>query len=184
MLVQTLVTEPPVERFDVGVLVWLAGLDQSQRDSLAMRPRQHGFAGELRAVVGADDGRCAALRTDTVQDAREMVAADRMFRHDGHDLVRRVIHDHRALDRTPRGRPVKHEVHRPDLVRLTRSHQRLPVRHRDLLAAPAPNMQLLEPIQPLNPLVVHALAGLLELQVDHPDAVASMPLRQGDDAGA
>lgn len=76
MFVQTLVTEPPVQRFDVGVLVWLAGLDQSQRDSLAMRPRQHGFAGELRAVVGADDGRCAALRADPVEDAREMVAAD------------------------------------------------------------------------------------------------------------
>jgi transposase InsO family protein len=38
-----------------------------------------------------------------------------------------------------------------------------------LLASPALDLQLLQRIQTIHPLVVHALAGLPDLQIDHPD---------------
>ena len=56
MLVEALVAEPPVERFDVGVLGRLAGLDQARRDAPNVRPRQH------RAARRA--GRAESIRCD------------------------------------------------------------------------------------------------------------------------
>ena len=56
VLVEAFVTEAPVEGFDIGVLVGLAGFDQAQSNAIAVRPVQHGLAGELLAVVGPDDG--------------------------------------------------------------------------------------------------------------------------------
>ena len=38
VLVEAFVAQPTVERFDVGVLVGLAGLDQSKRDVVAVGP--------------------------------------------------------------------------------------------------------------------------------------------------
>ena len=42
VLIEALVAEPAVERFDIRVLVRLARLDQAQRDAARMRPCQHG----------------------------------------------------------------------------------------------------------------------------------------------
>jgi hypothetical protein len=43
-------------------------------------------------------------------------------------------------------------------------------------------MQLLEPVQPLHALVVHVLASLSKLQMNHANPITPMALRQGDDA--
>lgn len=111
-----------------------------------------------------------------------MIATDRVLRDDRDRLVGRVVHDYQTLDRPTRGDSIEGKVHRPDLVRPAGPDQRLAIAHQDLLAPAAPNMQLLKPVQPLDSLVVHALAGLLKLQVDHPDAIAPMTLRQGRNA--
>lgn len=76
MLVQT--------RFDIGVLVRLAGLDQSQRYPLAMRPCQHRLAGELRPIVGTDHCGLAAFGTDLIENTGQVIAADRMFGDNRH----------------------------------------------------------------------------------------------------
>jgi hypothetical protein len=52
VLVQALVAEPAIERFDVRVLRRFAGRDQAERDPACMRPRQHGAPAELQSVVG------------------------------------------------------------------------------------------------------------------------------------
>lgn len=182
MLVQALIPQSTVERFDVGVLVRLAGLDQPQRDPATMRPVQHGAADELWAVVGADDRGRTPLGTDTVEDPNQVIATDRVLGHDRDRLVGRVVHHDQALERTTGGDPVEHEVHGPDLVGGAWPDQRLAFRHRDLLAPATPDMQLLEPVQPFDPLVVHNLSGLPQLEMDHPDSVTTVPLRQGDDA--
>jgi hypothetical protein len=72
--------------------------------------------------------------------------------------VRRVVHHDQALERPAGGDPVEHEVHGPDLVGGPWPDQRLALRDRDLLAPPAPDMQLLESVQPFDPLVVHNLS--------------------------
>ena len=104
------------------------------------------------------------------------------FHLDGHRLVGGVVGDHQGLEHPTISRPVEHEVHRPDLIGTAGPQQRLPLAHRDLLALPAPHLQLGFLIQPLHTLVVHQHSRLPELEVDHPDTVALVSLRQGLDA--
>ena len=52
VLVETFITRPSVEAFDAGVLVRLAGLDQTQLHTTCVRPSRHGFAAEVLAVFG------------------------------------------------------------------------------------------------------------------------------------
>jgi hypothetical protein len=59
--------------------------------------------------------------------------------------------------------------------------QRLAIRDRYLLAPAASDMQLLEPVQPLDAFVLHQLTGLAKLQVDHLDAIAPVTLSQDHD---
>ena len=51
MLVQAFVTQAAIERFDVGVLIWLARVDQAQLQALLVSPGHHGLAAKLLAVV-------------------------------------------------------------------------------------------------------------------------------------
>ena len=55
VFVQAFIAQPSIERFDVGILIGFARLDQSQGDVMLMRPAQHRLATELLAIVGADD---------------------------------------------------------------------------------------------------------------------------------
>src|SRR5919108_3701376 len=52
VLVETLIAQPAIEALDVGVLVWLAWLDEVQFDTMGVGPRVDGSANELGAVVG------------------------------------------------------------------------------------------------------------------------------------
>lgn len=49
--VEHLVAVGAIEAFDVGVLVWLAGLDEEQPDAMLPGPALEVGADELRAVV-------------------------------------------------------------------------------------------------------------------------------------
>ncbi len=53
MLVQAFLSEAAVERFDVGVLVGLARLDEEQLNTPGVGPVQHGSPAELIAIVNA-----------------------------------------------------------------------------------------------------------------------------------
>ena len=59
--VEAFVAELPVEALDVGVLVRLSRVDESQVDASLLGPPQEGPAGELRALVN-DDGLGQAVR--------------------------------------------------------------------------------------------------------------------------
>src|SRR5712664_2752527 len=63
VLVETLVAEPAVEALDVGILVWLAGLDEVQPDALRVGPRIERAAGELGPIV-RDEHRRLPARLD------------------------------------------------------------------------------------------------------------------------
>jgi IstB-like ATP binding protein len=60
ILFQALVTELPVEAFDVGVLHRFARLDEIEHYAVAMRPLLQHFAAKLRAVVADNRRRIAA----------------------------------------------------------------------------------------------------------------------------
>ncbi len=82
----------------------------------------------------------ATPRTDLVEQAGQVLAADGVPRNHRDRFVRGVIDYAQAFDRAARSRPVKDKIHRPDLVGRTRPDQRLPIRRRNLLAAPTTHL--------------------------------------------
>lgn len=98
MLVQTFVTQTAIERFNVCILVWLAGLDQAQRHTVVVRPVEHRSAGKFLAVIGADDFRIAAPLADPAENANQVIATKGMFRMDNDRFVSAVFDDPQALD--------------------------------------------------------------------------------------
>ena len=111
MLVEAFVAQAAVERLDVGVLVRLARLDQAQLHATHMRPGHHRLAAELLSIVAADDlGQTTRLR-QAIHHARHAQTGDGPLHLDDHRLVGGVIDDCQALDDTPFGRAVEHEVH-------------------------------------------------------------------------
>jgi hypothetical protein len=74
------------------------------------------------------------------------------------------------------------KVRRPDLVRLLRAKEWLTVGDGDLLPAPALQLEAGLCVEPVDPLVIHAIASLAQLRIDQAGAVPPMPVRQGEDA--
>lgn len=93
-----------------------------------------------------------------------------------------VIDDHQALNGPTFGRAIEHEVHRPHVVGPGRSQQWLLLADQNRLAFAPPDLQLLRLIQPFHALVVRATSFLPQLQIDHSNVVALMPMRQGRDS--
>ena len=54
MDVEALFAEPSVERFDRGVVRWLAAAAEVEHDGVGVRPEIHRRAHELRPVVAVD----------------------------------------------------------------------------------------------------------------------------------
>ncbi len=181
VFVQALIPETPVKRFDVGVLIGLSGLDEEQLNPTGVCPGEHGAAAELLAVIGPDRFGQAACCRQLVEDARQMQAAHRPFRHNRDGLMRGIIDHGQILDDTPLCRPVEHEVHRPDLIGGQGTSQWVTVCYRYLLALPPANLQPRLGIEPIHPLVIDDHAFLPQLQVNHAGAVTAVALRERDD---
>ena len=69
----------------------------------------------------------------------------------------------------------------PDLVATLGAHQWLAVGSRDLLASTALQLEPGLRVQAIDPCVIDDVAGLPQLQIDHPGPIASMSLRQVND---
>jgi hypothetical protein len=126
VLVEALVSEAAVERFDVGVLRRLAWLDQAQRDATVVRPvsmarPQNSKPLSVRSTRGRPrvaarssrtrvTGRPPSARAGTTATA-SVVASSTMVKH-FHASFRGAIED---------------EVRRPHLVRRLRASERLPI---------------------------------------------------------
>jgi len=70
VFIQALVTQPSVERLDVGILVRFAWFNQAQCYVVHMRPGQHGASAELLAVVGTDHLWQTAGDGQPIEDSR------------------------------------------------------------------------------------------------------------------
>ena len=92
------------------------------------------------------EGRYKASLVQEDGYSRKVVASQTVLRFNYHRLMGRVIHDHQAFKRPPAGYPVKYEIHGPYLVSRTGTQQRLSLGHRNLLAPPTPDLQLLQPV--------------------------------------
>ncbi len=182
MLIEALIAEAPIERLNGGVLIWLARLDQAERQTALVRPGEHGATTEFGAVVRTQDLRQAAALRQVIEHAGNGEPAEGASRHDGHGLVGRVIHHRPALYDAPVGRAIEDDVGGPDLVAPLRTKQGLPVDDGDLLPAAPFHLETSLGIQPVDPLVIDDVALLPQFQIDHAGAIAPVAMGQGDDA--
>lgn len=75
VLVQALIPEAPVKRFDISVLIGLTRLDEEELNPTGVCPSEHGTAAEFLTVIGPDGfGQAASLR-QLVEDARQMTGS-------------------------------------------------------------------------------------------------------------
>ena len=124
-----------------------------------------------RRYVGGDGETIAVFRT----------ATDGVFDNHGKLLVCGIIDNGEALECPTTCHPIEDEVHRPYLVGSGGTHERLALGYWDFLALASAQLQSLQCIKPIYPLVIHALASLAQLQVNHASAVATMTLGECDD---
>lgn len=87
----------------------------------------------------------------------------------------RIIYNGRALQRSPTCRSIK-TIHRPNLVQLAGTPERMSLDYVSLLAFTPLHLQLLKPIQTFHSLLVHALTTLIQLQVNHLNVAAKVML--------
>jgi hypothetical protein len=117
---QTLIAKLAVEAFRDAILPRLAGLDQRGADPLRDDPGQDRLRHELRAVVAAQEGRCAALTDQARQDFDHTWRADTAIDIDRQSFLGELVGHRQTLELLTIGTMIEHEIIRPHLVRPTR----------------------------------------------------------------
>lgn len=69
MFIQPFVSHRPVEALDIGVLLWLSGLDKQQTDATLHRPGTELCRDVFGAVVCSDDLWLSTPLDDAIQSA-------------------------------------------------------------------------------------------------------------------
>jgi hypothetical protein len=110
VLVQDLLAEGPVEAFDVGVLVGLAGLDVPDGHTVELGPLHEGLAQKLRAVVGAQDLRQAVVALELLEDANQARGRDRRVDFDMQRLAVEVVNHVESPEPATARERVSHEI--------------------------------------------------------------------------
>ncbi len=106
-------SHPPVKRFADAVLHWLARRDEMPGHARRLRPGQHGVARELRAVVGNDHSRLAAMADDVLQFARHAPTRDRGVGDRAEAFLGHVVDYVQHPEPSSRAELVMHKVERP-----------------------------------------------------------------------
>src|SRR5262249_13192105 len=114
---QALVTELAIETLGNTILPRLAGLDQRGVDTLPDDPGQERLGHKLRAVVAAQERRCAALAHQAREHLDHPRRADAAGDIDPHPLLRELVSHRQALEPLAIGATVEHKVVGPPLVR-------------------------------------------------------------------
>ena len=112
-LIEAFIAHGSVKAFNIGVLLRFAWLDINQHNAFALRPLLVVVADEFRAVVRADELRCAAPLNQLVKVARECAGrnAEVDFSQQTFSVV--VVNDVATADAAPIAQVVVHEVNRP-----------------------------------------------------------------------
>ena len=113
---QALVAELAIEALVVGVLPWLARVDQRRGDAALGDPLEDRAADELRPVVRTQEQRRAVHADESGQNLDDAPGADRTGHVDGQALAGELVDHLQALDLLARGRGVEDEVVGPDAV--------------------------------------------------------------------
>ena len=124
VLVEALIPELAVEAFNVGVLGWLARLNQDVLDTSCLHPCHEGPACELWSVVGSDGLWIAPEACGSLKDSGDVRARHGQVYRDVHTFMAEVVGDGQALDAPAVAQRVTDKVQAPCLIDSSRSHQR------------------------------------------------------------
>lgn len=97
VLVKTFVAELAVERFNVGILRWLARLNQLQSDAVRIRPLVKRAAREFGSLVCSHCLGIAAKASCADQCPSDIQTGDAMVDDDVDSLFRKIVDDGQAL---------------------------------------------------------------------------------------
>lgn len=180
LLVEQLVAQRPVERFDERVLLRLARIDVVPLDPVLGRPLQDRPARKLRSVIADDPGRFAIQPHQRVeftcdpgtrdagvaQQAQVLPAGVNVDRQDTQPAgsTEGVGHGFEAERRRARSA----QLHRPAIVRTQRDRHRRAAATCPLATAPPPHRQALFAIEQVELLVVHHVPLAFEHHADAP----------------
>src|SRR5262245_23731875 len=114
---QVFVAETTVETLVGAVLPRLAGIDQRHFDPGDFQPLEDCLAHEFRAVVRAQELRCAAFADQSGQHFDHPPRADATRHVDRQALAGELVDHREALQALAVGAVVEQEVVRPDVVR-------------------------------------------------------------------
>src|SRR3989442_4151878 len=115
--VQQLLPEPGVERLDISVVGGRRRPREVQLDLVEEGPLVQHSARKFGPVVAADRLRQPALAEERVQYLDDVERAESGARLDRQALPAVTVDDREDAERTAVEEPVRHEVHRPRLVR-------------------------------------------------------------------
>jgi len=155
---QHLLVVGSVEAFDIGVLVGLARLDESQLDVLLLAPIGEGLAHQLRAVIAANSTG-PAVQVNHLGQERDRASGGNAHRDIDPEgpAIGFIDHVVRA-EHPPAVERVTHKVDRPHGIHPWLHHQglALPLRHSPL--GPTREIEPQLAIHPPDPFVVPTIA--------------------------
>src|SRR5215468_206446 len=111
VLVEALVTELAVERFDEGIVDRFTGSDEMQLNAILGRPRVERAAGKFGSVVDDDLLREWSHGSDPIEDPGNTLTREPVIDFDRQTLPAAIVDEIECAKRTSVGERVAHEVH-------------------------------------------------------------------------
>ena len=178
VLIQDLLTEGPVEAFDVGVLVGLAWLDVADGHAVELRPVHKRFAQEFRAIVGTQNLWQPVFALELLEDADQARGRDRGVDLDVQRLAVEVVDHVEGPEPASTRERIGHEVGRPDGVWQARHVERHAFALGKSLLGFATQVQLHGLVHPVDPLVVPVRPCTAQDLAAFPEAAARVGFDQ------
>jgi hypothetical protein len=116
--IQAFVAQWTVEALYIGILYWLARLDEFQSHAAFFAPGRQCPPAKLRPVVEDNGFRQSSLAGDPIQHSSHSQPAQRRVDLDCRTLPRAIVHDGQHPNHLPATHAIAHEIHRPAFVRL------------------------------------------------------------------
>src|SRR5215467_543096 len=164
----------PVEAFDEGVLIGLAGLNVAEADPLRRTPLDEGFGNELGAIVDAHPSRAAIEPHELVQHPNDPGAGDGGADLDRQRLPIALIDDREGPEGTAVVQGINHEIEGPCFVQALRGEERLPQAHRYAALCPPRQVQAERAVYAMHALMVPAMPRAPEAIETLPESPAAM----------
>ena len=167
MLVQALLSVAAIETLDVGVLRWLARVDEIQLDAVIIGPSIQRSPAQFRAIIDDQDIGVSSLTGHAFQHLDHPFSRQREIYLDRRALPGAVVLEVGSAELAAIGQSIAGEVERPTLVGRNRAPGALSPLARDLLALCAAQPQSFFAVEALDDLDVHPEALADEFGMQH-----------------